>query len=80
VKVLRHEVKERHGATEGEVVKLVPSLECGFIRAADGRDIYFHANSVMNDGWKKIQVGSRVRFAEEMGENGPQASTVHLTG
>ncbi len=80
VKLLRHDVKQRHGATEGQVVKLVPSLECGFIRAPDGRDIYFHANSVLNGGWKTIEVGSKVRFAEEMGEKGPQASSVHLAG
>ncbi len=79
VKQIRREVKqERAGNDEGEVIKVVPSLECGFIRAPDGRDIYFHANSVLNGGWKKIEVGSKVRYAEEMGEKGPQASTVHL--
>ncbi len=29
---------------------------------------------------RKLQTGAEVRFAEEMGERGPQASTVYVVG
>jgi cold shock CspA family protein/ribosome-associated translation inhibitor RaiA len=52
----------------------------GFLQASDGREIYFHGNSVLNGGFARLRVGTRVAFAEEAGEKGPQASTVKLLG
>jgi cold shock CspA family protein len=48
----------------------------GFIEASDGREIYFHRNSVLGDGFDDLEVGATVTFNEEQGERGPQASTV----
>ena len=42
----------------------------------DGREVYFHRNSVLNDGFDGVKIGDRVRFAEEQGAEGPQASSV----
>jgi cold shock CspA family protein len=42
--------------------------------------VYFHRNSVVGDGYSRLRVGSRVTFAEEMGEKGAQASTVKPLG
>jgi cold shock CspA family protein len=50
----------------------------GFIQTEDGREIYFHQNSVLNDHFDDLTVGTEVRYAEENGESGPQASTVEL--
>ncbi len=50
------------------------------MRTADERDIYFHRNSVLDDGFDKLEVGTRVTFSEEQGIKGPQASTVRLVG
>jgi cold shock CspA family protein/ribosome-associated translation inhibitor RaiA len=50
----------------------------GFIQAPDGREVYFHRNAVLPPGFDALDVGTRVRFAEEEGEKGPQASTVHV--
>lgn len=58
------------------VSRLFPQDGYGFITTDDGRDIYFHSNSVINGGWEQIEVGSEVRFAEVLGDKGPQASTV----
>jgi len=52
----------------------------GFLEAADGHEVYFHRNSVLPDAYDRLAVGTRVTFAEEMGEKGPQASTVKLLG
>ena len=52
----------------------------GILETKDGREIYFHRNSVLDGNFDKIIVGDVLRFAEELGEKGPQASTVHVTG
>ena len=63
-----------------------PARSCGcltitdFSRSADGLEIYFHRNSVLNGGFAKLEPGMKVSFVEEQGEKGPQASTVKLLG
>jgi cold shock CspA family protein/ribosome-associated translation inhibitor RaiA len=72
----RGAVKSHELRLLGRVIRLEPELDHGFLETADGREIYFHRNSVLNGGFDALQVGSRVRFTEEEGEKGPQASTV----
>lgn len=48
----------------------------GFIMTPEGRELYFHENSVLNNRFSKLKVGSPVRYVEESGDKGPQASTV----
>jgi len=64
----------------GEVVSLMPKEKHGFIRTPDGRELYFHKNSVLDDAFDQLELGSEVRFDEETGEKGPQASSIHLVG
>ena len=52
----------------------------GFLETADGREVYFHRNSVLDGGFDKLDAGQRVVFVEEEGEKGPQASTVRIAG
>jgi ribosomal subunit interface protein len=62
----------------GRVVRIFQEEGFGFIEAPDGREVYFHRNAVLNPpGFEKLEVGSQVRFAEEQGFEGPQASTVN---
>jgi cold shock CspA family protein len=63
----------------GTVARIDPSGDFGFIATGDGREVYFHRNSVLNDGFGKLQPGAAVAFAEEDGDKGPQASTVRPT-
>ena len=70
---MRGDVKEHPTAPTGEVKKLLAGENYGFLESADGREIYFHANSVDNDGFSRLQVGQHVHFKEEEGVNGPQA-------
>jgi cold shock CspA family protein/ribosome-associated translation inhibitor RaiA len=73
----RHAVGEgREQTPEGEVVRLFPYEGYGFIRAPDGREVYFHKHSVLDEAFDRLEVGTRVRYAEEAGEAGPQASSV----
>lgn len=77
---LQGQVKQHEGQPVGTVVRLDPSGEFGFIESSDGREIYFHRNSVLDDAFPRLTTGTRVTFAEEMGDNGPQASTIKLLG
>ncbi len=74
----RGDVKQRTTPGRAVVATLHPSEGYGFLRTADGREIYFHRNSVLDHGFERLDVGTRVRFAEEAGADGPQASTVAL--
>lgn len=76
----RGDVKVHEAPPHGRVVRLFPEDGYGFIEATDGREIYFHRNSVVNDGFATLEVGSEVRFVESEGEKGPQASTVVPVG
>ena len=73
-------MKHHEGSPIGTVVRLDPSGEFGFLESSDGQEVYFHRNSVLDDAFSRLAVGTRVTFAEEVGEKGPQASTVTLLG
>jgi ribosomal subunit interface protein len=62
----------------GRVKKLFPMEGYGFLETADGYEIYFHRNSVLDRAFDELSVGSEVSFVEEEGEKGPQASTVRV--
>ncbi len=72
----RGAVKHHEGATQGEISVLYPDGGYGYIKTPDGREIYFHGHSVVNKDFGRLRVGEKVRFVEEQGEKGPQASTV----
>jgi cold shock CspA family protein/ribosome-associated translation inhibitor RaiA len=80
VRRMQGHVKQHEGPPIAKVAKLDQSGEFGFLEAADGHEVYFHRNSVMNEGFSKLTVGARVSFVEGVGDKGPQASTVHLLG
>ena len=73
-------MKDHEGSPIVTVVQLDPLGEFGLLESNDGQEIYFHRNSVLNGDYSHLAVGSRVTYAEEMGEKGPQASTVKLMG
>jgi len=77
----RGDVKTPVLPPEGQVVRVFPEEGFGFIAVPDGQEVYFHRNAVLDPpGFDKLEVGARVRFAEEQGFEGPQASTVSLIG
>jgi cold shock CspA family protein/ribosome-associated translation inhibitor RaiA len=79
VRRLQGQVRLHQGEPVGTVTKLDPS-GFGFIETGDGREIYFHRNSVLNNAFSRLRIGTTVSFHEEPGEKGPQASTVKLVG
>jgi cold shock CspA family protein len=76
----RGDVKIHERLPHGRVSKLFPAESYGLLTTSDGREVYFHENSVLNQEFNQLAVGSEVAFAEEAGDKGPQASTVKLVG
>jgi len=74
----RGKVKLHEPAPHGRVSKLFPAEDYGFLETGDGREIYFHKNTVLSPGYDRLEVGAKVQFAEEMGEKGPQATSVRI--
>lgn len=74
----RGAVKTHLAQPHARVSKLVPDEGYGFLETPDGREIYFHCNSVLNGSFARLKIGQKVRFVEEQGEKGPQASTVTI--
>jgi cold shock CspA family protein len=64
----------------GKIKELFPYEDYGLIETSDGREIYFHRNSILEGDFDKLEAGDSVHFTEEKGEQGPQASTVHVEG
>ena len=80
VRRMQGQVKHHESQPIGIVKNLDASGEFGFLEATDGHEVYFHRNSVLDGAFSRLAVGAHVTFAEEMGEKGPQASTVRLLG
>ena len=60
----------------GRIVSLFPEQGYGFLATGDGREVFFHRQTVAEDGFSDLEVGTEIRFAEEAGERGPQATLV----
>jgi cold shock CspA family protein len=77
---LEGEVKAHEAQPHGTIASLVPEHDHGFIAASDGREIYFHRNSVADGKFGDLEVGQEVRFSESAGDKGPQATFVRPVG
>ena len=78
-RLMRDQTKLHEMGPIGTVVRIDPGGEFGFIESADGAEVYFNCNGVL-EGRPSLAVGSRVAYVEEIGEKGPQASTVKILG
>jgi cold shock CspA family protein len=72
----RGTVKHHEELPHAHISALFPDKGYGFLTTLDNREIYFHEHSVLNYDFKHLKVGMKVRFVEEQGVKGPQASTV----
>jgi cold shock CspA family protein/ribosome-associated translation inhibitor RaiA len=81
-RLARGDVKQHLVPDHGAVARLLPERDCGFIADAAGNEIYFHRNSVADDGFDRLAIGDEVRFVAREGESaqGPQASSVTPIG
>ena len=76
-RIRRGEVKNHNLQHSGTVIRLLPDNDHGFIESTDGREIYFHRNSVIEEGFDALSVGDQIRYIEEDDDLGPQASIIY---
>ncbi|KMQ50507.1 Sigma 54 modulation protein YhbH [Chitinispirillum alkaliphilum] len=75
----RGDVKKHvHNEVQGVIARIFRADGTGFIITIDGREVFFHKNSILNRDFDSLKEGLGVRFVETMGEKGPQASTVQI--
>ncbi len=75
----RGDIKVHPGKPVAKVSKIFYEEGYGFLSTLlEGREIYFHENSLLNSRFKDLEVGMLVQFVEREGEKGPQASSVTL--
>lgn len=77
---LRGDVKASETPPMATVKALIGGQDHGFLATDDGRELYFHRNSVMGGDFDTLAIGDRVTFAEAVNDKGPHASTVHVLG
>lgn len=76
VRKRRGAVKAHESPAQGRVARMLPLERCGFIVTPEGRELYFHANSLQRISFEALEVGDQVEFREEQGELGPQTTWV----
>jgi ribosomal subunit interface protein len=75
--IVQQQVKTHAEVAEhGRVVRLFPDGDYGFIERDDGLEVYFHAHAVRKGKFGHLTPGTPVRFAQEPGDQGPQATWV----
>jgi cold shock CspA family protein/ribosome-associated translation inhibitor RaiA len=80
-RLMRGDVKGHAAPQVGQVARTFdePRGRYGFLETPEGREVYFHEHALL-DEWEDLAAGDRVRFVEESGNKGPQASTVEKIG
>jgi len=72
--VVRQELKSHEEvAQHGRILSLFPESDYGFIETEDGLEVYFHAHAVKKGHFQNLKPGTEVKFAQEAGDEGPQA-------
>jgi len=61
---------------QGTIKRVIRDRGFGFIRAADGQEIFFHRSALQNLNFESLHEGDNVEFELERGEKGPRASNV----
>ncbi len=72
----RGDVKTHPTLQQATVFRMFPSQDHGFLRTPDGREIYFHRNSLIDADFNHLDPGTEVHYVEEEGQQGPQAASV----
>jgi cold shock protein len=61
---------------QGTIKRVVRDRGFGFIRTADGQEVFFHRSSLQNLDFDSLKEGQNVEFEMERGEKGPRAVSV----
>jgi len=74
----RGEVKRHENRPRGAISQLFPEKGLGFIETVEGEELYFNKDSLLNNSFVTLTVGTAVDFVAKMGDKGLQASSVRV--
>jgi len=63
---------------EGVIKRLFGHRGFGFIKAEDGREIFFHMRALQNIGFELLKEGDSVKFNIVKGLKGPKAVNIEV--
>ena len=61
---------------QGTIKRVIRDRGFGFIRSADGQEVFFHRSSLQQLNFDGLKEGETVEFEIENGEKGPRAASV----
>lgn len=70
VRLMQGQVKQHEERPVATVRMLKPDDDYGFLETSDGREVYFHRNSVLNGGFGSLKPGARGQFHRGKGREG----------
>ncbi len=65
---------------QGTIKRLIRDRGFGFIRAADGQEVFFHRSGLQDLNFDNLKEGENVEFDLEQGQKGPRAVKVRPSG
>jgi len=71
-------VGEEEQMNAGKIKKLVRDRGFGFISDTDGREVFFHQNSLVEVKFEALTEEQAVSYDIEKSDKGPRAINVHL--
>lgn len=77
-KMSGHDEKLHPPIIHGIVDRLFQGEGYGFLKADDGKEVYFEKDNLTVDDWKAISIDTKVRFRENIGDKGPYATNVTI--
>ncbi len=64
---------------QGTIKRVVRDRGFGFILSSDGKEIFFHRNSLQQLPFEGLKEGTSVEFEVEQAEKGPRATNVRAS-
>lgn len=61
---------------QGTIKRIIRDRGFGFIKSADGQEVFFHRSGLQNLNFDGLKEGEAVEFEVERGEKGPRAVNV----
>lgn len=61
---------------QGTIKRVIRDRGFGFIRSAEGQEVFFHRSGLQNLSFDSLKEGDSVEFELERGEKGPRAVNV----
>ncbi|HEV2177670.1 MAG TPA: cold shock domain-containing protein [Terriglobia bacterium] len=65
---------------QGTIKRVIRDRGFGFIRSADGQEVFFHRSGLQGLNFDSLSEGENVEFEMERGDKGPRAVNVRASG